>query len=277
MYGKSNKPDYTREAKESESKTKTFFDVLGVKYGQLVKLNLILLVFMLPLLAWTWISFSAMAADNTTAIFQYIILYSAGLIPCLLIIAAPLAGVTYIIRNFTQDKHVWLWKDFVSNTKSNAKQALLYMLIYSVMIFIGQIILYSYTSIMGNNIIIMVLRGLFIMLYVFMILSAFYAFPMMVTYQLKLKHIIKNSLLLTIGSLHTTFLAPLIAIFPFVVLIFLSTVWQYGIIFLIFYTILFGFSFAMYITITFTTSVFAKHLSPSEGEETSQASESSEQ
>lgn len=268
MYGKSNKPDYTKEAKENESRTKVFFDILGVKYTQLIKINLILFVCMIPIIAWTWTSFSAMAADVSSASIQYILVYTAGLIPCLMILAAPLAGITYIIKNFTQDKHVWLWKDFVAHTKSNAKQAVLYMLIYSIMLFLGQIILYAYTSIMGTSITIMVLRGLYIVIYVLAVLSVIYAFPMMVTYKLKLKHIIKNSLLLTIGSLPTTFLAPVAALLPFALLIFLSTVWQYGLIVLIFYSLLFGFAFALYIIISFTTSVFAKHLDAGDNEET---------
>ena len=264
IYGKSNKADYTKEALENESKTKLFFDILGVKYSQLITLNLLIVVFMIPAFVWTWLTFSVIATESTSQIqlSQYMIFYTLGLIPCLLILAVPLAGITYIIKNFTQDKHVWLWKDFVSHAKSNAKQALLYMLTYGVMLLVGQTILFFYNSILSAGNFILVLRSIFFVFFVLLSLSVMYAFPLIVTYKLKLNHIIKNSLLLTVGSLHTTFLAPICALLPFVLLILLSFIWNYGLIFLIAYALLFGFAFAMYVTISFTTSVFAKHLNP---------------
>ncbi len=264
IYGKSNKADYTKEALENESKTKLFFDILGVKYSQLITLNLLIVVFMIPAFVWTWLTFSVIATESTSQIqlSQYMIFYTLGLIPCLLILAVPLAGITYIIKNFTQDKHVWLWKDFVSHAKSNAKQALLYMLTYGVMLLVGQTILFFYNSILSAGNFILVLRSIFFVFFVLLSLSVMYAFPLIVTYKLKLNHIIKNSLLLTVGSLHTTFLAPICALLPFALLILLSFIWNYGLIFLIAYALLFGFAFAMYVTISFTTSVFAKHLNP---------------
>ena len=44
--------------------------------------------------------------------------------------------------------------------------------------------------------------------------------------------------------------------------------YEYGLIVLIFYSLLFGFAFALYIIISFTTSVFAKHLDAGDNEET---------
>jgi len=260
MYGKSNKADYTKEAIQSESRTKLFFDILGVKYGQLVKINLVLVVCLLPVVVWSWMNFNATLELTSVERAFYRIIYSAGLIPCLCLLAAPLAGITYLIKNFTQDKHVWLWKDFVQHTKSNAKQAILFMLVYSLALFIGQIILYLYTIIMDASPATAIFRGIYLVLYSLISLSAIYAFPMMVTYELKLKDIIRNSLLLTIGSLNTTILAPILALLPVILLIGLSMVWTYGIAILLLYLLVFGFAFGLYITISFTTSVFAKHM-----------------
>jgi|GEM_PF-4590575 len=260
MYGKSNKSDYTKEAIQSESRTKLFFDILGVKYGQLVKINLVLVVCLLPVIVWSWMNFNATLELTSVERAFYRIIYSAGLIPCLCLLAAPLAGITYLIKNFTQDKHVWLWKDFVQHTKSNAKQAILFMLVYSLALSIGQIILYLYTLIMDANPATAIFRGIYLVLYILISLSAIYAFPMMVTYELKLKDIIRNSLLLTIGSLNTTILAPILALLPVILLIGLSMVWTYGIAILLLYLLVFGFAFGLYINISFTTSVFAKHM-----------------
>jgi len=267
MYGKSNKSDYTKEALKGESRLKLFFDILGVKYMELIKLNLLIVACALPLIAWTFMLFNAPAQTIQDSAFNQVI-YSAGLIPCLLILAAPLAGITYIIKNFTQDKHVWLWKDFVEHTKSNAKQALIYMLIYSVAMFIGQIVLYTYTIIMQTNNLTAILRGMYLVIYILVGISAMYAFPLMVTYELKMKDIVRNSLLLTVGSLNTTFLGPVLALLPFAALLALGTVWGGGTILLLIYSVVFGLSFGLYIIVSFTTAVFDKYLSKTADEDT---------
>jgi len=274
MYGKSNKPDYTKEDIQSESRIKLFFDILSSQFGQFVKINLLLFVCMLPLIAWTWISLSVISVDSTiqeratNAVF-----YAVGLIPCLLILAAPLAGITYIVKNYTQDKHVWLWKDFVSHSKSNAKQALLYMLIYGIFALFGQIVLYGYTVVMQASNFTSIFRGMFMVIYFLILISIIYAFPMMVTYDLKLKHIIKNSLLLTIGSLKSTILAPLLVLLPFILLIFLYQVWPYALIVLTFYSLLFGLVLGLYIITSFTTVVFEKHMNKPDEDEADETSE----
>lgn len=263
MYGKSNKSDYTKEDLQGESRLKLFFDILGVKYMQLIKLNLLLVACALPLIIWSYMYFNISSSSTLQEVAANQVVYVTGLIPCLLILAAPLAGITYIIKNFTQDKHVWLWKDFVEHTKSNAKQAVLYMLVYSFALLIGQLVLYAYTSILLNDAsnMISILRGVFLVIYILAGISIMYAFPMMVTYELKLKDIIRNSLLLTIGSLNTTFLGPVLALLPFAAFFVLATVWGAGTILLLLYSLVFGLAFGIYIIVSFTTAVFDKHLS----------------
>ena len=117
MYGKSNKSDYTKEDLQGESRLKLFIDILGVKYMQLIKLNLLLVACALPLIIWSYMYFNISSGLTLQEVAANQVVYVVGLIPCLLILAAPLAGITYIIKNFTQDKHVWLWKDFVEHTK----------------------------------------------------------------------------------------------------------------------------------------------------------------
>lgn len=267
MYGKSNKSDYTKEDLKGESRVKLFFDILGVKYMDLIKLNLLFILCALPLIAWTFIAFNAGVDASVQEIAFNQLIYSAGLIPCLLILAAPLAGITYIIKNFTQDKHVWLWKDFVEHTKSNAKQAVLYMLIFALAMFVGQIVLYTYTIIMQASNITVIFRGIYLVVYILIGISIMYAYPMMVTYDLKLKDVIRNSLLLSIGSLNTTFLGPVLALLPFAIFFALGTVWGGGTILLLLYSVVIGFALGFYVIISFTTSVFDKHMNRANDEE----------
>lgn len=256
VYGKSNKKDYTKEDIQSKSKPQLFFDILSVKVWELIKLNFLLLVFLLPLIIWSVLNFSTIAVTDAEYVGVYKLIYFVGLLPCLCLLAAPLAGITYIIRNFTQDKHTWLWADFISHSKSNAKQAILYMLIYSIMLILGQAILYSYSLMMTGSSILPIMKTIFLVIYLLVCTSIIYVFPMLVTYKLTLKDIIKNSLLLTIGRLPKTVLFAFLAILPGALLLLVSFIWPYAQLILVGYYTFIGITFGMYTLISYTTATF---------------------
>jgi uncharacterized membrane protein YesL len=92
----------------------------------------------------------------------------------------------------------------------------------------------------------------------FLLLSTNFAYPLMVTFELKLRHLIRNSLLLTIAKLPQTLLILVItAVIP-VLLIWLTMVWGYGFLVLIAYYLLFGFSLTSFIINAYTNQVFEK-------------------
>ncbi len=222
MYGKSNKQDLTKQDIQSKTRLQLFFEIFGVKYMELIKLNFILIMYLLPAIIWTGINFNVLFSEEFIGVGIYRLIYFAGLIPCLLIAAPAISGVSYVIRNFTQDRHAWLWSDFREKAKENRKQAILYMLIFTAFLFIGQLVLTAYSAIGTGSMFLVFARALFIVTYIFVILSSMYVYPMMVTYELSLKDIIRNSLLLTIGKLFGTVAIAIAAIIPAIVFLLLA-------------------------------------------------------
>lgn len=274
MYGKSNKKDLTPQDIDEKSKVQLFFEILGVKFWQLVKLNLIMLVFLIPTIVWSYISFIAMSSSaSIQETGMYRLVYFAGLIPCLLIFAPSLAGASYVIRNFTQDRHAWPWSDFWQRLKENLKQAVLYMLIYSAFLFLGQLVLHMYNIIGAGSMLIVFAKALFIITYIFVIISIIYVYPMIVTYDLKLKDIIRNSFLLSIGRLFHTVGITLLSLVPAIIFLLLAFVNSLFLAALALYLILVGIALMMYVQITYTTDTFEKYMSKQSDDEDEQDNE----
>lgn len=108
------------------------------------------------------------------------------------------AGITYVMRNFAREEHSWIWSDFKDNAKANFKQSIIVFLIDLVMavLFYSAIIVYS--SMTGFLAVFVGIVYLMIAIYAMM---HFYIYPIMVTFDLKIKDLYKNALLFTISKL----------------------------------------------------------------------------
>lgn len=108
------------------------------------------------------------------------------------------AGITYILRNFAREEHAWLWSDFKSSFKDNFKQSLIVFVIdiAAFLLFYTAFVVYSQMSgILG------VLRYFIVVIALVYTLMHFYIYPMMVTFELKLKDLYKNALIFALGKL----------------------------------------------------------------------------
>jgi uncharacterized membrane protein YesL len=279
IYGNPNKPDL--EVEENPNPIKSFFEVLKIKIWDLVKLNLLFALFVLPAAIWSFINMRIMFEMMTsyspegtvTNLFlesgavQYMSVYLLGMIPCFLIMGVALPSLNYITRSYAREFHVWMMEDFLEKIKENWKQSLLYMLLFGVVFFIMffAINLYNVYSdiIPGSNI----FKGMIYVMWVLIAISSTFVYPLMVTFELKFKHVLKNSFLLTIAKLPQTLLILLItAIIP-IFLVWLSTVWGYGVLVFVAYYALFGFSFTSFVINAYTNQVFEKIIVANENAE----------
>jgi uncharacterized membrane protein YesL len=258
VYGNPNKPDL--EVEESPNPIKAFFEVFKIKIWDLVKLNLIFVLFMLPAVIWTVINVRVLmlpeltVVERDSVVFQYVL----GLIPCILVMGIGLPSLNYITKSYAKEFHVWMFDDFIEKIKENWKQSLLYMLILGVVMFLMYFSIRAYTSVLTEMAVTPIFRGILYVMAGFLLLSTNFAYPLMVTFELKLRHLIRNSLLLTIAKLPQTLLILVItAVIP-VLLIWLTMVWGYGFLVLIAYYLLFGFSLTSFIINAYTNQVFEK-------------------
>ncbi|MFO7294393.1 MAG: DUF624 domain-containing protein [Caldicoprobacter sp.] len=243
-YGNPNKPDLKYENLR-EKPIKLFFTVLRIRFWDLIKLNLLYSLFWLPAFIWTYLQLQVTAQTGEPInIFYFLVL-----IPCLLFAGPATAGVTYVLRNWARDEHAWLFSDFKDAWKMNWKESLIIMLLNGLALMIFYVNLSFYSSMASQNI-------FFLMLYYFMwmiglvyAMMNIYIFPMLVTYKLSVRQILKNALIFTLAKLPHTFV-----VFVLMVALFIASIWYTIPVFFV------GLTFPMFIGVSLANWAFYKYL-----------------
>lgn len=277
MYqGNPNRPDLEPEDMP-RNKFELFTTTLGVRFGDLFKLNLLFVVFILPLLAWTALNYlslmsfpiegdaidtAAFIETATQVLFNYVI----GLVPCLILAGPPIAGLTYVARNWARDEHAWLWSDFKEHALKNWKQAAAVMLIMGLAIVASFYVLNSYSLLIATtgSTMVFFMRTIFIILAALFFMSYLYVFPLMVTYDLRLGQLLRNSFALALGRLPFTILFTVLTLLPLAIAVplYAVTVWAMPV--LVLFYLLLGFSLAAFTNNSYTNATFGRFMTPAD-------------
>jgi len=208
--------DYTREGpgvpKDAppKSRFRIFFEVLGRKFWNIVKVNMLFGIFNIPA-----IIFLAVFAGY----LQLLLTQNAGLSPedmvsnlffgtiplmsifiCLpLITVGPAqAGMTYILRNYSREEHAFIWVDFKEHALKNFKQSMIVGLINTVFTVLVILDIYFYLNFRTDNLLIVAASAFIIVAFVIFMMMSMYIYPMMVTFDLTIKQLYKNAFLFAI-------------------------------------------------------------------------------
>jgi len=214
FYGKQGKGDFT-VADLPQNRRQLFGTVLKVRWGQMVGLNLMYLVIWIPAIIWTSLNFgvlNALTADTADQAPSLIMSWLLLLAPCIAITGPFNAGVSYVMRNWARDQHSFIWADFRDAVKGNWKQALAVSCIDGAMPLLVYVAARFYLGQLGSAFIFIVPVALVLLVGLLWALSQMLMFPMMVTYELKLKDVIRNAVLLTVGKLPFAVLFKLITL-----------------------------------------------------------------
>ncbi|MBQ2755605.1 MAG: YesL family protein [Oscillospiraceae bacterium] len=131
------------------------------------------------------------------------------------------AGVTYVLRNFSREQPGFLWYDFWSAFKSNFKQSFVMGIINIIVYGAGAFGAYIYFLRIEENRAFLVLFIASLLLLVLYSIFNYYTYLVMVTVELKLSAILKNSFIFTVLGIKDNFFAWLInAAFIFLELMF---------------------------------------------------------
>jgi uncharacterized membrane protein YesL len=199
--------------------------------------------------------------ENTTDLVDGVMfMFMLGLIPCIMIMSIGLPSLNYITRSYAREFHVWMLEDFIEKIKENWKQSLLYSFVLGVSIFLLYYGIRFYTLNLGAVPGAIVLRTISYIMLALVLLSTIYAYPLMVTFELKFKHLIRNCIILTIGRLPQTLLISFLTLIIPIILGWLAISWQYGFLVFVAYFALFGMAFNSYIINAFTNQVFEKFI-----------------
>ena len=203
-YGKQGKADYTVE-NMPQNRRQLFGEVLKVRWSALFGVNLLYMIAWLPAIAWTAINALALmnlpdgsSADQASGLlFTWLLV----MIPCVAITGPFNAGICYVLRNWARDEHSFVLSDFKDAVKGNWKQALLMSLIDGLMPFVLFTGWRFYTGMMQNSMLYVVPAGLLMLVGILWALASMLAYPMLITYDLKARDVIRNSVLLSVAKL----------------------------------------------------------------------------
>ncbi len=197
-----------------------YFELVGRKLWQLVTQNLFFFLVMLPviitvyMLTYTYLInvfpdfFTTVDGELVVPPLASIFVSVASFLPTwllqgltaisLLCYGPFVMGLTYVMRNFTREEHAWM-SDFFSRALSNWKQGLFFGIldILAVIIFYVN---WNYSALVGSgaNTVSLLLRGVTAALLLFYLAVRNYAYQIAVTVDLRLRGVLKNSLIFAV-------------------------------------------------------------------------------
>ena len=186
------------------------------------------------------------------------------LIPCLAITGPFTTGVCYVTRNWARDEHAFMWSDFKDAVKANWKQGLVLSVITSVL----PILLYLgwryYGSLAATQPLMTVPQVMVAMVAVVWAISVTYMYPLVVSYELKMKDVIRNGLLLGVARLPMSVGIRLLHCVPVVIGVLVAYLWSpmIGMLLIGGWYILIGLSLSRFVTASYTNAVFDRFINP---------------
>ena len=267
LMGSEKSEGYARATMPS-NRWELFWDIFKGRFWKLVLINILILLFCLPLIALFVMRYLAISGMGATMPFTqgfgvaYQVpslvgmneniafttnLYFYLLSPIVLMIAAVgISGGAYVIRNMVWTEGIFVANDFWRGVKQNIKQMLAIALLYSVVFYISVLSVsiadLSIARGVDNKWIFVVSKIISIAVLAFYSVMTMHMITMSVTYDLKLIPLIKNSFLFTLGLLPTNIFFLVICVLPCVFVISgVGFLVAFGVIFIL----LFALSFAL--------------------------------
>lgn len=193
----------------------------------------------------------------------YMLLY---LFPCIAITGPFTAGVSYVTRNWARDEHAFIWSDFKDAVKENWKYPLVISSITGLLPLAAYQGWITYGELAKQNVILVVPQVLVVMVLFIWSISVTYMYPLTVTYDLKLKDVIRNGLLLGVARLPFSTGIRLLHLVPFGIYLAASLFFgldqMIGLVILGVYYILIGYCLSRFVTASYTNSVFDRFINP---------------
>lgn len=182
-----------------------FFSILGRKFFDLMKLNLL---FCIPV-----------------ALIFFFTLLVAKITPYTYLIFSPLillfpffAGLTIVTRNYAKEEHAFILSDFVDAVKENWKKFLADGVICYALGVLFSISIPYYISMSAHGVMYLIAAAVCCSCFLLFVFSQYYVPVMIVTFDLGLGQILKNSLIFSILGIWRNLLVTfVIAVFAFAI------------------------------------------------------------
>ena len=296
FYGKSGKGDYRKEDLP-KNRWQLFWEMLRVRLSALCRINLTTFAVWIPTMIVVALLINALVSssgterltDEATGTEYTALVYEeqvdeAGnviarggstpvqgllqmifllLIPCLLITGPVQAGLAYVTRNWARDEHAFPWGDFKDAVKENWKQALGVSAITAVLPFILYVCYRFYGQMQQSSLLFMIPQMLTLGLGMVWWLALVFMYPMMVSYRMTFRQLIRNGLLLAVARLPMTVGVRLCTLIPTLIaaaVMLFTGAWLYALLGLGLYYVVIGFAFTRFVYASFTNGVFDRFI-----------------
>jgi uncharacterized membrane protein YesL len=175
-----------------------FFDIVGRKFWSLMWVNLLYMLFFLPLVMII-VAIGALKNNETASMVVSITLLLAFMV----LIGPATAGMTKVLRLFILNKHSFIGRDFLSGFKSNFKNAAI-IGFFDCLIGLSAyaaLNVYPVLAVQTGSRMLYVPMVITFSLFLVIIMMNHYFFLMMTATNLSLKNLFKNSLALSFVAL----------------------------------------------------------------------------
>ena len=288
LEGKEKSEEYARSTLPT-NRWQLFWDIFKGNFGKITKVNLLTLLFFVPMIAViviylllgevnaTTYPFSANlgvgypSAPGQNGLGETLTLYNGltlyvGLVITSVIAAIGLAGGIYVARNMVWTEGIFVSNDFWRGIKLNYKNALQTSLFFCVILLLsGTLINLSEFTIIAGDVSkgqITWLRISQAMSYVLIALAAMMSFWMLalgVNYKLSFFTTVRNAFLLSVGTLPQTVFFIVLTLLPFVFLLVKSS---FILVVGIMMVLIFGLAYALILWLDFAQWVFDRYINP---------------
>lgn len=273
-YGKSGKGDYRKEDLPT-NRWQLFWEMLRVRFSALVRLNLMYAVVWLPAMMVIMVGVLSLLTGLSSAGEEAEVAMSVAdlvqgvsmttlmlLVPCIALTGIATPGVCYVTRNWSRDEHAFIWSDFKDAVKENWKQSLVISTITGFMPLLVYVCWRFYGQMALENALLTIPQVLVLMLGIVWSLAVSYFHPLIVSYRLNLKNVLRNGLMLSIARLPMSVGLRLLHCVPLLIALAVAMFWNpiWAVLGLFAYYVLIGFSLSRFITASYTNGVFDKYI-----------------
>ncbi len=288
LEGKERSEEYARSTLPT-NRWQLFWDIFKGNFWKLVKINLLILLFFVPVVAvvlfrvlsnemigYTYpfganLGVGYPVAPNLQGLSETLTLqqnlqFFLFLLIATIVAAVGLAGGMYVVRNMVWTEGIFVSNDFWRGIKLNYKNALQSTLFFCVVLALcGSMINLSDFTIAAGALSkgqVVWMRISQVVSYILIVLAAMmtlWTIALGVNYKFKFMAMLKNSFLLTIGTLPQTIFFGAVALIPFALFLFGGSFLTVIAVILV---LLFGLSFALLVWLDFSQWVFDKYINP---------------
>ena len=287
LEGKEKSEEYARSTLPT-NRWQLFWDIFKGNFGKIVKVNLLMVLFFLPLIA---VIIAGLMVGQSNAIMypfganlgigfpaepmqqglaESIKLRSDLMMYFGVVIAAPIAAVglsggLYVIRNMIWTEGVFVANDFWKGIKLNYKTALQASLIFSVALMLTQTIAnITELALVGGtqgagDVFLKIFTGISYVIFAFVGIMCLWILAQGVNYKLGFFALLRNSFLFTLGTIIQSVFFVVLAILPYVLFLIGGSLF---LVIAVTVVLMFGLAYPLLVWLDFAQWVFDRYINP---------------